>query len=295
MNNNNNYRPNEQKQKIVVNINSKPNKNFYMNTQNQSLNISNTQRQITTPSYKNNINVKVNIPTIKTENENLVEQPININSGRNNEIKTETEIEKPKYINKLPLTNISNRTYTRNNNNISHEIPKKIEQNVSYNIDSGRKQNLNKIEVNKVENKTNISNIKPSINVRNIKTQKNIVVSNVNQNKSPSTTYVNNRYDNKYKNSNRNNIAPTSQRPIINLNYKRPQTQLSTSSIKEPEVRPKEDKIQMSAIINRDKNEIITLRSSFDENKLSFLFFFSSLLFNIIFLLLNLGIMLNFI
>ena len=67
MNNNNNYKPDEQKQKIIVNINTKPNKNFSTNTQNQSLNISNTQRQITTPSYKNNINVKVNLPTVKKE------------------------------------------------------------------------------------------------------------------------------------------------------------------------------------------------------------------------------------
>ena len=224
MNNNNNYKQDEQKQKIIVNINTKPNKSFYNNTLNQSLNISNTQRQITTPSYKNNINVKVNLPTVKKENENIGEQNSNINSGRNNEIKTKTE--KPTYINKLPLTNISNKTYTRNNNISHEEIPKKIEQNVSCNIESGRNQNLNKIEVNKVENKTNIPNIKLSINERNINTQKNIIISNVNQNKSPSTTYINNRY----KNSNRNNIASSSQRPIININYKRPQTQLSTSS-----------------------------------------------------------------
>ena len=49
-----------------------------------------------------------------------------INSGKKDTLKT--DIEKPIFINKLPLTNINNRTYNRNINNISHEEkPKKID------------------------------------------------------------------------------------------------------------------------------------------------------------------------
>ena len=268
--NNNTYKTNEDKQRIIVNVNSRPNKNFYTNTQNQSLNINNTSKQITTPSYKNNINVRLNKLPVKSENENLGEQPLNTNSGRKDILKN--DIEKPKFINKLPLTNINNITYNRNINNIANEeTPKKIEQNVSYNIDSGRKPNLNKIEVNKVENKTKISNIKPSINTRNINTHKNIIISNINQNKSPSTNYVNNRNDNKYKNSNRNNIVSSSQTPVIHQNFQRPQPQLSnisTSSIKKPEVKIDENKIQKSSIINQDKNEINSeTKNKKEENK----------------------------
>ena len=261
--NNNTYKPKEERHQIVVNVNTRLNKNFYTNNQNQSLNINNAQKQVITQSYKNNnINTRVNIPTIKTENkienekDNLNETPLRINSGRSGNIKPETE--KPKYINKLPLTNINNSSLNQNINE-QKSTPTKAEQNASFNLDSGRKQNINIIE-----NKPNIiSNIKPSTvsrNINNITIQKNIVVSNTNKNKTPSTiTYINsNRYDNKYKNTNRNNVVQSSQRPVINQNYQRPQPQLNnivaTSSIKKPEVKPEENKIQISTNINPEKN-----------------------------------------
>ena len=238
---NNNYNTNkpkevtkkEENKKIVVNINTRPNTNNYQKNQNQT-NIQNNQQNKKDNISNDNKDIKKdeNIPT----KENLEQVPIKVDSEKK-EDKNNKEVEKPKYVNKLPLTvniNLDNQNIKEKDNKI---VPISKE---NTNIEKGKitNQNTKVIEPRNYVNKTNNYSIRPQTNIKNPTipnkiittnininkpiptTQNKITTTNININRSNTTnTNISNRNGNQYKNSNLSKVTTTSSRPIVAKTY----------------------------------------------------------------------------
>ena len=275
-NNINTYKPKEVPNKetrknIVVNTNTRPIKNIYTNNQYQKSKETVNSNNIISPRQNINQNIKTDIN--KTEIEKKPTEEIDTKKEIINEIPSKTELDnkeekvnietqKPKYINKLPLTSNINRDNNQNNLKKDNIIsPRTIGLNQTNNNEKINSQNINKIETRTYTNKTNNSNILPTSNTRNVNVHTNKIVTNRNINQPIiSHKYINNRPDNKYQNTNNTKVIPSSRRPVITQNRPVIQPKLDNNintSNKEHEIKTQKTEIKAIKDNNEEKNKII--------------------------------------
>jgi len=213
-NKNSNYttqKPKEENRKILVNTNARPNTNFYHQNQNKMNIQSNQPSRYNISNYNKEAKEGENILTKKEldkDNKNLQE----VKDDQHN-----IQEEKPKYINKLPLTVNINLNTQKIDDKDSKIIPISKEKASTENVN-----NINKkiIEQGNYVNKMNNYNIQPSSNIKNPVAQTKVITTNTNINKPIITNRgITNRNGNKYQHSNLNNVITTSSRPVTTRNY----------------------------------------------------------------------------
>ena len=213
-NKNSNYttqKPKEENRKILVNTNARPNTNFYHQNQNKMNIQSNQPSQYNISNYNKEAKEGENILTkneLDKDNKNLQE----VKDDQHN-----IQEEKPKYINKLPLTVNINLNTQKIDDKDSKIIPISKEKASTENVN-----NINKkiIEQGNYVNKMNNYNIQPSSNIKNPVAQTKVITTNTNINKPIITNRgITNRNGNKYQHSNLNNVITTSSRPVTTRNY----------------------------------------------------------------------------